>query len=300
MQDSFRWNLHPFLDDFIPENLEQSVAKVGILHPPVVIETGLDTYDIVCGRKRIRCGCKLGQADFLCHVLPSASEKLTILNFLVEDQLSLGPLSLPELANSLKLFLYHGGEEKEFALFARQPQPRMRRVHLLSILDLDNPAQRSIHFGTVAEKIIPSLLKCTSEDQSRLIALVEQLQLGEGKQRRLVTLCCDIALREKIFISSLLDRQEIQSIIEHQEMNAPQKAGRLLRLLQKLCFPQSMKAKEAFQNELRTFDLPGHCEITPSPFFEKDEITLSVRFQNLEECRRIFPSFQVLLKQQRQ
>ena len=64
LHDSFTWNLHPFLDDLIPDTLEKSIIKVGILHPPVVVQTGADTYDIVCGRKRIQCGQKVRPIPF--------------------------------------------------------------------------------------------------------------------------------------------------------------------------------------------------------------------------------------------
>jgi len=301
LHDSSTWNLHPFLDDFIPDTLEKSIAKVGILHPPVVIQTGVEIYDIVGGRKRIQCWQKLGKSHFHCHILSPASPKNTILSFLLEDQISGNcPLSIPEMAHYVKLCLDYMGKKEAFEKLSRDNLPRMDSLKLLCLLELDYAIQRRIHFGQLSDKIIYDLLKLNPEDRSRMVDLIERLQLGGGKQKRLVSLCRDITLRENTSIGTLLDQLEMKKVIEHNEMNIPQKTNRLLSLLQKRCYPQSTAAREIFQSQLQALDLPGTCEICPSPYFEKDEVTLSLRFPDFEACRRILPSLKGLLQQNQQ
>ena len=100
-------------------------------------------------------------------------------------------------------------------------------------------------------------MKLDREDRTRIVDLIELLQLGGGKQKRLITLCRDIALRENISIGSLLDQPDMKAVIEHNEMNIPQKTNRLLSLLQKRCYPQSTAAREFFQSQLHALALPG-------------------------------------------
>lgn len=270
--------------------------KVGILHPPIVIQTDADTYDIICGRKRIQCGRRLGQSHFHCRILPPTSPKRLLLSFLLEDQISGNPLSFPEMAYCLKLCQDHLNKDGALEILASD-LPKMKRMHLLSLLEFDHNILRKIHYGQLAEKILYDLLKLDWEDRTRIVGLIELLQLGEGKQKRLIALCRDFVLRENISISTLLDQPEIKAVIEHNEMNIPQKTNRLLGLLQKRCYPQSTAARESFESQLHSLALPKTCDICPSPSFEKDEVTLSLRFPDFEACRRILPSIKDLLGQ---
>jgi ParB family transcriptional regulator, chromosome partitioning protein len=296
--DSFTWDLHPFLNDLIPDTLEKSIIKVGILHPPIVIQADADTYDIICGRKRIQCGRRLGQSRFLCRILPPTSPKRILLSFLLEDQMSGNPLSFPEMAYCFKLCQDHLNKDEAYEILSSD-LPKMNRMHLLSLLEFDHAILRKIHYGQLAEKILYDLLKLDREDRTKIVELIELLQLGEGKQKRLITLCRDIVLRENISVGALLDQPETKAVIEHNEMNIPQKTNRLLGLLQKRCYPQSTAAREFFQSQRHALALPETCDICPSPSFEKDEVTLSLRFPDFETCRGILPAIKDLLGQNR-
>jgi ParB family transcriptional regulator, chromosome partitioning protein len=297
LQDSCTWNLHPFLDSIVPDTLEQSIHKVGILHPPVLVQSG-ETYDVVCGRKRIQCAQNSGQSHFLCGILPQDSSKKTILTFLLEDQVSHAPLSLPEMACFLKLCLDHMDREEALEMLPGEILPRLNTGHVLSLLEFDDDIQRQIHYGHVTDKIIFDLLKLNQADRRRMVFLVGLLQLGGNKQKRLFALCRDISLRENISISSLLDQPDIRAILEHNEMNVPQKTNRLLSQLQKRCYPQSTAARENFQAQVLELNLPDTCDISPSPFFEKDEVTLSLRFSDFEACKKLWPAIKSLLRQE--
>ena len=295
LSDSCTWNLHPFLDDTLPDALIKSIIKVGILHPPVVIQTGA-TYDIICGRKRIQCARISGQSQFLCFALPQDSSKKTILEFLLEDQRARAPLSLPEMACFFKLCLNYMDREEALALLPEEMPPRLKG-RLLSLLDCDNTLQKQIHFGYVTDKIIFDLLKLNRADRRRMVGLIEFLQLGGNKQKRLFTLCRDIVLRENISIDSLLDEPDIKAVIETNGMNIPQMTNRLLSLLQKRCYPQSTAARENFQAHVLALALSETCDISPSPFFEKDAVTLSIRFPDFDTCKNFWPSISDLLEQ---
>ena len=298
IQDSRTWNLHPFLYDIIPEALIQSILKVGILHPPVVVQSGA-AYDIVCGRKRIQCAQSLGLLHILCFTISQESSPKLLLEFLLEDQLSSTPLSLPELAHFSKLCLDNFDRAQALAMLPEAIPPRLK-ARLPSLLEFDYALQKQIHFGYVTDKIIFDLLKLNQEEQRRMGHLIELLQLGGNKQKRLFTLCRDIALRENTSIDALLDQPDIKAVIEHYEMNIPQKTNRFLSLLQKRCYPRSTAAKEHFQSQRLELTLPETCDIYPSPFFEKDEVTLSIRFPDFQTCKRLWLSIKGHLERNRE
>jgi hypothetical protein len=69
-------------------------------------------------------------------------------------------------------------------------------------------------------------------------------------------------------------------------MNIPQKIDRLGCLLQQESFPSSSMAEGNFVKQVKNLRLPENYSISHSPFFEKDEITLSIGFKNFAACKQ--------------
>ena len=91
-------------------------------------------------------------------------------------------------------------------------------------------------------------------------------------------------------ISPFLQQQEVVAILDHKQMNIPQKIQHLGNLLQHAIAPTSALAEEVFANKVKNLQLPANHSITHSPFFEKDEVTLSITFKNFAECVHISSS----------
>lgn len=288
--DTSTWDLHPFLDTVNMDTLKTSIGKVGILHPPVVVETNDGAHDIVSGRKRIQCAKSLGIENVFCRVLPRTTPATTLLRFLFEDQTAARPLSRPEAAIFLKVCLRHLGKNEALAMLPEEYLPKKNPLPLQSLLTFDDAILQRLHHGLLTDRIIPDLLQLTHENRKRIIHLIEDLQLGGNKQKRLLNLCRDITLRDGISLVSLLDEADIKEIIEHTAMNTPQKTGRIFDILQRRCFPRSTKERENFQAHVRDLLLPETFTLSPSPFFERDEVTLSIHFPDFETCRKALPS----------
>ncbi len=295
IHDSSTWNLHPFLDNDIADALQASIAKVGVLHPPVLVQTKEKTCDIVSGRKRVRCAQLSGMATLFCAVLPETTPVKTLLTVLLEDQAATGPLSQPEAATFIKLCRDHLDKAEALEMFRQGPLPQMDPQHLLRLLAFDNLLLRRLHFGQLTDRIVPDLLWFDDEARNRIVCLIDVLQLGANKQKRLISLCRDIMQREDILLASLLDDTDIMQIIEHPAMNTPQKINRLFEILRKRCFPRSTAAMEIFCSRVRELSLPRAFTLTPSPYFERDEVTLSIGFPDLASCERALPSLKGLV-----
>jgi len=296
LRDSNTWNLHPFLANSVPESLISSITKVGILHPPIVLRNNEGTYDIVNGRKRIKSAGLSGKLHVFCRVFSQSTPVKTLLTFLLEDQLTASPLSLPEAAIFLRLCIDHLGEEEAIALLPESYLPRKNPLQILQFLEFGNDFLKKIHLGQLTEKILPDLLQLTRRERQKIVHLIEALNLGGNKQKRLISLCRDISLRHNILLGSLLDDTEFKEVIEHPLMNIPQKTTRIFDILQRRCFPLSSRAKEIFQSQVRDLLLPETFTISPSPFFERDETTLSIRFPDYDTCKEALPLLKDVLK----
>jgi ParB family chromosome partitioning protein len=274
------WNLHPFMDDAIADALTASIRQVGILCPPTVLCSG-ESYAVVCGWKRIQCARMLGQTKVLCRTLPENFCKKSILPLILEDQKSCGHLSLMESAYFARICI-DDAKNAMHELLAEVIPPKVSLEALLGLLDFDYEMQKKLHSGQLMVGF--DLHRFPREDHNTLVNCIEMLQLGGNKQKRLLALCRDLCLREGISATALLSQPALQALLQHQEMNIPQKADRLFFLLQKQNYPHSTAAKETFQAKVQSLDLPPHCSIIPSPYFERDEVTLSIRFSSLDTC----------------
>ncbi len=296
IHDSDRWNIHGFIDTQASSALEQSVKRVGVLHPPTLIEGKNSSFDIVCGRQRLECERTLLEHDnCLCLILPGSTPSHQILLHLLEDQKAYGPLSLLEQAFFLHLCLQSMKEEEVLQGFLpllglKKSPPIIGQ--LLQLLSLDLEIQQAIHFGILSGKIIFELLKLQPSDQLAITNLISALCLGGNKQKRFFTLCKDHVMRTGTTISALLEEEEIQYVLNHREMNPPQKTNNLLTILQKRCFPLRTSAEENFKKEVQQLQLPECYELSHSPSFEKDEVQLSIRFKDLQSCKAFLPTLQ--------
>ncbi len=296
--DFLTWDIHPFLEGPVPKHLVSSIAKVGILHPPLVIQHKKSSYQVVNGRKRIECARLLGKSELPCAVLTQDTPAKMILTHLFEDQTVAQPLSIPEAATFLKVCQRYLAQEEAWEMLPQEYLSKKNSFHLPDILKLEDGILQKFHFGQLTEAILPELLRMTPEDRNRIVQLIDTFRLGGNKQKRLFSLCKDIVLRNSTTFSSLFEEPELIEVIEHSMMNIPQKTNRIFEILQKRCFPRSTVAKENFEAQVQKLDLPEVFTLNPSPFFERDEISLSIRFSDVEECKKILPSLKGLFNGQ--
>jgi len=282
------WSIHPFLDDRPSPTLHQSFTETGILHPPIVQQAQDETFNLICGRKRLYAlEHYFKQTSCPCLILHPALEPCAFFLYILTDQQLNGPLSPMEIAVFLKYCL-DKMDEKEVTNFflprlGYKKQPPLIQ-QFVSLLALEETIQLQIHHGLMIDKIAFELLTLPPEDRFCLSSLFELLQPGTGKQKRILTLSRDIANRSQKTISSLFQEQDFKQIIEHQEMNPPQKTHTLLELLQKGFYPRSSDAEHVFKDKVRKLKLPDNYELTHSLNFERNEVYLTVTFPDLESC----------------
>jgi hypothetical protein len=297
------WNIHPFLDDTPSTCLKQSFLESGILHPPIVQAAKDESFELVCGRKRLYALQHYYQHinRFHCLILPSTLTLREICLYVLTDQQLNGPLSPMETAFLLKHCSQKMDELeiKDFILprlgHSGHKNQSMLIHQFVRLTTLDTRAQQLIHHGLIIEKTAFEVLELPPEDQKALFFLFDLLQPGTGKQKRILSLTREIVNRSASTISSLLDEQEFKQILEHAEMNIPQKTHSLLELLQKRSFPRSSGAEQIFKDRVRRLQLPAHYELNHSLNFEKNEVALTVTFSDLERCEQTWHKMKDLL-----
>lgn len=285
---SDEWSLHPFLSSKEPALLHRSIQRVGLLQPPILQKQSSGNYQLITGYSRLRVFERTYPMERFvpCLVIAETTSAKHILSYVLEDQLLSGSLTPMEKAFFFNHCLKHmdidAAANSFLPILNEKIQPHT--INKLSrLLELESELQISVHNGQIGEKTAYELLNLDSIDRLSVHTVFITLKLGGGKQKRFLALSKDLAYREGNTIAEFLAKPEFRDILTHPEMNPPQKAAILLATIQKKLFPQSDSAEEAFKKKIIKMNLPASCTVTHSQSFEKDEVSLTLRFNNLSE-----------------
>ncbi|MBB5348881.1 hypothetical protein HNQ81_002622 [Desulfoprunum benzoelyticum] len=153
-------------------------------------------------------------------------------------------------------------------------------------MSLEFRLQVHVHQRFISETMALELLQLEAEDRSRLADLFTDFQMGGGKQRRFFSLARDVAMRAETSIAELLDQPPLQEILQHRQMNAPQKVQNLLVILQQMATPSLYRDEQSFKARVATLALPSTCTVLHSQAFETEEVHLSIKFENFDQLRK--------------
>jgi ParB family chromosome partitioning protein len=293
------WNLHPFLSSIESAHSQQSIQRVGLLQPPILQKQSSGNYQLITGGSRLRVFERINPLEkcIPCLIVAESTSPKQILSYVLEDQLLSGSLTPMEKAFFFNHCLKHmdidAAADSFLPILSEKPQPHTIKK-LSRLLELESELQLSVHNGQLGERTAYELLTLNPRDRLALYNIFNELKLGGGKQKRFLALSKDLAYREERSIAELLDKPDFRDIRTHPEMNQPQKAATLLATLQKKLFPQSDSAEESFRKKIIKMNLPASCTVTHSQSFEKDEVSLTLRFNNLSEIEKQIATIQNL------
>jgi hypothetical protein len=285
------WSLHPFLPSEPPPKLLASIQRIGLLHPPILMQVSAKKYNLVCGHYRLMANERIHplNTNITCLMLDRSTPSKQILHIILEDQLLSGNLSSIEKAYFFKYCLRNMPIEKaaENYLPVLSEKIQVQIIRKLShFLELEPELQISMQYGKISDKTAHELLTLTPGDRLTLHDIFLALELGGGKQNRLLALSKDLASREGTTITQLLSGSDYKEILIHPEMNKPQKIANILTVLQKRLFPHSNSAEEIFLKKIQKMNLPATCSISHSQAFERDDISVTMRFKNLAKVEK--------------
>lgn len=299
LEYSERWSIHPFLKGQIPSQLQDSIERTGILHPPIIQKITPEKYHIISGHLRIQALLNTSPpiGSVPCLLLPQSTSPHNILDYIIEDQLLTGSFSPMEKAFFFKLCGKYMDNSTIAATYRPILQENLQKhtiTKVLQFVDMDQKLQLSVHTGQVSDKLAWELLSLSSSDRKIVHEMFVEFGIGAGKQKRLLSLCRDLAGRLGQSIEELLSSPDLEDICNHDEMNPPQKAMRLMTTLQRRLCPESIAAEEEFTKQVAAMNLPRRCSISHSQSFESDEVSLTIRFANFRSMNHKLSTIQKL------
>ncbi len=292
--DSTYWNLHPKGSRNTKDSLHDSFTRLGVITPPLLMETAKNTFVVISGHKRIEFSkTQLQRSHIQCRVIKDNIDPPSLFEIILLDIPEPAGMSLVEKARFLTIASDFFPQEKLPAIFFAKLGIKRKRsflTDLLRLLEQDDTFVEKAHTGLIQEQMLSELLRMRNNDRDNLIELFSQLNLGASKQKKLVNLLRDAAYKESLTIDEYLHKKEILSITENEKLNIPQKISHLDRFLQQEIYPKSFEAENVFALQVKELQLQDNQKITHSQSFEKDTVVLSTEFESFGQCRSYLQS----------
>lgn len=290
------YTLHPFFKKKqINTNLLESIQRIGILTPPILLTTDSpNQFDILCGNQRIHVLKSLEQEDTLCCIMEANCSAEHLLSLILEDQIRQGQLSIMEQAyfvNICDTLLIERKRKNSFLGSLPANTIQYGENFLIPLCYLPRQIQLQLHASILSEKIITDLQQFPDKEKIRLCGIIEDLKLGSNYQRKLLSYVSDLQKRQNSTFEELAEQLGIQKIVSEEKLTRKQKIEKLFIHLEKMAHPLLMEAQRQFSKEISKLELPHSCQVTPSKSFEKDEITLTITFKDLHTLKGVWQKF---------
>ncbi len=288
------WDLYPYLDGEPISQTRRQIEQVGILLPPLVIKTAVNTYELVSGFRTYNSWQKTNtNQPLFCRIFTPDISISTILEVLYYESNNRKPLGAIETAHFIRLAGEKLAKEKDIAKLLETVglQPGLPyRKRTLQLLQLEQQIQRAMWEERINLSTAREMLLLNDKDRLTLFSLAQELEFGSSKLRRLLYLMRDLAGRDNISFNTLAADTDLKEIMNHPEMNIPQKGQAILKILQYRQNSTFYTAEKSFEQWKNSLNLPDSYAIEHSKSFESDETTLSITFSDREKLEQALPA----------
>jgi len=282
------------------DKLKMSIVALGVLDPPIVRQKAFG-YQIVAGFRRIDACRLLGRYDIRARMLPTDIDHLSCVRLAITDNSFQRPLNLIETARALNLLAGVAADEmdlsRQAAELALPDNPSLMRK-IMSLTSLPAGLQNRLMAGELAMAMALELNRFDSATAESLGRLFADLKLGLNRQRELLTLLIEIARREKMTVSDLLNEPTLRKLLSAPEIDRSQTAGQLRSLLRKRRYPVMSATTASFQDLVRHLSLGPGVKLVPPGHFEGTTYTLAITFDRLDQLHDRSLQIEKLLRSQ--
>ena len=271
------------------ETLKESIARYGILHPPIVREVTSNSYKIGTGRQRLLAFSSLsGESTCACLVISRRVTEADVFNILLEEIQLTRELTVIEKAIFLQKITAIPAAKQMIAeslvRLGLGPHP-FSLEQTLKLLDLEDPILQGIQHGLMNETVAHEFISLSAQDRMALFTIISALRLSFSYQKKLLNICRELAGRGNKTIAAVLATDEVHAIMHHQEANPPQKTKSLMHWLSRKQMPRSAQAAVEFNRFITVMQLPHNVSVDHTLNFEDDAVTLAITFPDRQSLQ---------------
>jgi len=260
---------------------------VGLITSPLLLTTGAK-YIVVSGFRRIYAGRHLGWSSIEARVADPGTEKIEYVRYAITDNALQRPLNLIETSRSFGLLSVFFKDINRMTAAASElglpGNPSIiKKIQALCHLPL--LIQNYILADTISLAMAEELQQMDSDEGIVFASLFNNLRLSLNKQREIITLVKEVALREDISIRQLLDENGFLNIINDDNLNRTQKTQQIRFYWRQRRFPTLVRAEKEFKELVNKLSLGSNIQLFPPKNFEGNEYSLRLNFTNIDELQ---------------
>ena len=279
-------------------SLQNSLEQNGIQFPLLVQAIQHSKYRLVDGFKRFSwlttdtgVFAQEKQETLLpCFILPeSLPEQETSRIRLETLPTSSENFSGVYVSRVIKMLQESGYSKEEIAVqvlprLGQKPSERLAR----QLLDLHEMLLRvelpesMLLLG--CEDVLP-LLKFSQSVLPDVVALFGRLEVSGKKWRNLLQLLDEVSRLRKISVSDVLYLPEILKILGRSSLQSPIRYRLLKQQLEIWRFPELSDLQRKFNQGRKSLKLAPRITLESDPYFENDDLTLTLKIRSVEELR---------------
>lgn len=133
------------------------------------------------------------------------------------------------------------------------------------------------------------LCMMAGEDRSLLIDLFRHISFTHSQQKQIIELVEDILFRDKCKAADLFDHLNIEDM-----HGARREQEQIMASLLQHRYPRYAAREKNWQKQLSEWQLPPGVKATHFPFFEKEEIQLSITVKDLQQLRNTLSNLKII------
>lgn len=268
------------------DDLAASISDTGIINPPILKHKD-SKYTIVSGFRRIEACRKLMLKYVKCRVLGPDTDETQCVKIAISENSFQRPLNLIEQSRSLNMLSFFFDNEdllrEASALTLPGNLSVINRIKTLS--RLSRKIQEGILDGFISFPVALELQKLPEKASTGIADLFCELKTGINKQKEILNFIIEIAAREGISVSGVLEGSDMSEIMNSDDSDRNQKTGKIRYYLKQRRYPTITAAEAEFLKNLKHLELDNHTRLIPPKDFEGMTYSLNMKFNNIDELR---------------
>ncbi len=279
--ERFRTSYHLSL-----QKMKHSIEEIGLLNPPLV--TLRDSHlTLVSGWRRVLACVELSLSSLPVYIVDEKDELKVFLRAFYEN-LATREFSLMEKAEILVRLKKFGEQEEKiirhYLSLLEIPQSLSHLDSYVAFTQMDAGVKRAITEKNMSFSSVKILTEFTSKEQNLLLPLL--LPMGQNKRKEILEDLLGISKRYDISVEDLLLSDEVKAIQNTESLTPLQISDRIRFLFRKKRYPAFSAWKDSFNSVLKKMKWPEEIMLSPSPFFEEENFTVTFSFANREHFKK--------------
>ena len=282
-----------------PEQLQQSIASVGLIYPPILTGgTNGKSFVVVTGFQRLACVQSLNWEFVPALILPELeSEPLKCLMLGFHGLASRRDLKLCEKAGLVARLRRVAGLSPSVILegffsLLRLSANEIVFDRLMKINHWSESVKMSASMSDLNQIVLLELADCCPNDAECVIQYLCDHRWGSSRQREICSYLIELARICDQPISEIVADSLANPDINDLQISLPQRAERLRLWLRRKRYPHGSEIEESFRQLKRSLHIPSYIILNEPPDFEGEHYRVQFKFKSRREFEQITDDLQ--------